>query len=346
MTDTNLLVIFLTGLTTGGLTCLAVQGGLLASVLSPTENKLKNQLEKENKALPIASFIGAKLISHTLLGILLGFLGASVNLSPSLRGWFQVVIGLYLVGVALSLLDAHPFFRYFIITPPKFLSRLIKNQSRGRGIFAPALLGAMTVFIPCATTQAMAVLALGVGNPLYGAAIMFSFILGTSPTFFILGFLFSKMGERFSGWFGKVAATLLITMAIFTINGGVALMGSIYTLENFVEAAKLSLGGSKVAGADAYAAAIKDDAQEVTINVSSVGYSPNKINLKLGVPTKLTLITNGTGGCARAFTIPGLKIQKVLPVSGSEVVEFIPKKAGPLVFTCSMGMYSGVFNVI
>lgn len=354
MNQTNLLLIFLTGLTTGGLSCIAVQGGLLASVLSPIEEKYQEKLTNRNQALPIASFLTAKIIAHTILGFFLGLIGSAISLSPYLRGWFQVAIGIYLIGIALSLLDAHPFFRRFIITPPKFLLRLVKNQSRPKAdqplaeknIFAPALLGAMTIFIPCAVTQAMAIVALGTGNPLLSAAVMFAFTLGTSPTFFLVGFLFAKLGEKFQSWFYKVAATILVTMAIFSINGGVSLMGSIYTIQNFIEAAKVSLGSarfSRVAGATAH---LQNNLQVVNIQVSSNGYSPNDITLKKGIPTRLILNTNGTGGCARAFTIPSLRVQKILPPTGVETLEFTPAKTGPLVFTCSMGMYTGTFNVI
>ena len=346
MNQPNLLLIFLTGLTTGGLSCVAVQGGLLASVLTPTEEKYKEKLTNRNQVLPIVSFLSAKLIVHTILGFFLGLIGSTVSLSPYLRGWFQVAIGIYLIGVALSLLKAHPIFRYFIITPPKFLARLIKDQSKSKSIFAPSLLGTMTIFIPCAVTQAMVVLALGVANPLYGAAIMFSFVLGTSPTFFVLGVLFSKLGEKFQSLFYKVAATVLVTMAIFSINGGISLMGSIYTIQNFIKAAKVSFsktGLPQVAGA---VARDRQGVQEVRIDVSSNGYSPQHITLKKSVPARLILTTNGTNGCARAFTIPSLRLQKILPVTGTETLEFTPTKAGPLVFTCSMGMYTGTFNVI
>ena len=44
----NLWIIFLTGLTTGGLACLAVQGGLLTSVIA-------NQKEQELEALAEAA---------------------------------------------------------------------------------------------------------------------------------------------------------------------------------------------------------------------------------------------------------------------------------------------------
>lgn len=342
--DANLLIIFLTGLTTGGLTCLAVQGGLLASVISPGEDKLKEELTEANKALPIVSFLTTKLIAHTILGFLLGLAGSTFTLSPYLRGWFQVAIGLYLAGIALSLLKVHPLFRYFIIQPPKFLSRLVRTQSKSKSLFAPALLGALTIFIPCATTQAMEVLALGTANPLYSAAIMFAFVLGTSPTFFILGFLFSKLGDHFQGWFNRAAATLLIFMAVLTFNGGIGLMGSIYTLQNFAEAFKLSLTGfPRVLGVMAQE---KSGFQEVYLQVSRAGYSPRNITLKRGVPTRLFLTTDNTGGCSRAFTIPGLGIQKILPVTGTETVDFTPMKTGPLVFACSMGMFTGTFNVI
>lgn len=346
MDQTNLILIFLTGLTTGGLSCLAVQGGLLASVVSPTEEKLKADLKNHNQTLPIISFLTAKIVAHTILGFFLGLLGSAISLTPYLRGWFQIAIGVYLVGVALSLLDAHPIFRYFIIQPPKFLSRLVKNQSKSKSLFTPALLGALTIFIPCAVTQAVAVVALGTGNPFLSAAIMLAFTLGTSPTFFLIGFLFTKLGEKFQSWFYKAAATVLVTMAIFSINGGVSLMGSIYTIQNFIEAAQISLAGTKflrVAGATAH---LSNNLQVINIQASSNGYSPKNITLKKGVPTRLILSTNGTGGCARAFTIPALRLSKILPATGMETLEFTPTKAGPLVFTCSMGMYTGTFNVI
>lgn len=345
MQNTDLLLIFLTGLTTGGLSCLAIQGGLLASVISPTEQKIKSKLQSQDQLLPIFAFLVSKLAAYTILGGLLGYLGTFISLSPVTRGWFQIAIAVYLLGVALSMLEVHPIFRYFIITPPKFLSRLIKDQSKSKSIFAPALLGAMTVFIPCAVTQATEAIALATANPLYGAAIMAAFILGTTPTFFALGFIFTKAGTIFQSWFSRVAGTLLIIMAISTFNGGLGLMGSIYTLQNFYEAAKLSFGSPapRIAGATAD---ISGDLQEVTINVKSSGYTPQNITLKKGVKTKVVLKTNKTGGCARAFTIPSLRLSKILPETGTETVEFTPTKTGPIVFACSMGMYTGTFNVI
>ncbi len=340
--QTNLLLIFLTGLTTGGLTCLAVQGGLLASVLNNQERNLEKKLTEESRWLPIGAFVISKLLAYTLLGAVLGLAGSVVSLSPVLRGWMQIAIGVYLVGIAGAMLQLHPIFRYFIFTPPKFLARILKNQSKSKSVMAPAMLGALTIFIPCATTQAMEIVALGTGKPLYGAAVMFAFVLGTSPTFAVLGFLYSKASEKFSSWFPKVAGALLLLMAMFSINGGLAVMGSIYTAQNFWKA----MTATGEARAEDSKVVIKNVVQEVTINVSSYGYTPSNITLKSGVKTRLKLITNNTAGCSRAFTIPALRLQKILPTTGEQTLEFTPSKTGPLVFSCSMGMYTGTFNVI
>src|SRR3972149_2323143 len=82
-TMSRIVVAFITGLTTGGLSCLAVQGGLLASSLAHQieqdyiEHAAKTKKAKQkikprtNNALPILLFLSAKLVAYTLLGALL-----------------------------------------------------------------------------------------------------------------------------------------------------------------------------------------------------------------------------------------------------------------------------------
>lgn len=334
MQPTNLLIIFLTGLTTGGLTCLALQGGLLTSVIAGQKEK--------NTYLSISTFLVSKLFIHTVLGFLLGLLGASISLSPTTRGWLQIAIGIYLFGIAGNLLNLHPIFRYFVITPPKFLSKLAKNESKSSSIFAPAILGLMTVFIPCATTQAMEVIAIGTGNPWYAASVMFAFILGTSPTFLIFGFLLEKGSVSFKKYFPSIAGTAMIIMSVFSVNTGIAVMGSPYTIQNFYQVATNKSESKEPTGNSV----LGDKIQTATINVKNSGYTPANITLKKGVLTKLKLITNDVESCSRAFTIPALNISKLLPKSGETTIEFTPTKEGALTFACSMGMYTGRFNII
>src|SRR3989344_3924431 len=144
---------------------MAVQCCLLASSISKIQ-------DSRFKILGTVSFLVTKLITYTVLGVLLGWMGSKVQLN---------LTGQAVLQMAGALLDAHPFFRHFVIQPPRFLTRWIRGQSKSGELFAPAILGAATVFIPCGTTQAMMALAVGTGNPVWGAAVMAAFVIGTRP---------------------------------------------------------------------------------------------------------------------------------------------------------------------
>ena len=112
-------------------------------------------------ARPIVLFLVAKVVAYTVLGFLLGLLGSVFQLTPTMRVALQVGIGIFMVGNALRMLNVHPIFRYFVLEPPRFITRYIRRKSKGDVSDAtPLFLGAMTVFIPCGVTQAMMAVAM------------------------------------------------------------------------------------------------------------------------------------------------------------------------------------------
>lgn len=334
----NLWTIFLTGLLAGGLSCLAVQGGLLAATIAQREEEeLKEKTKKTGNALPILSFLVAKLIAYTILGFLLGWLGSFFQLSITAQIIMQLAVVIFMVGTALNLLNVHPIFRYFIIQPPKSLTRLVRNQSKSKSIFAPALLGAFTVFIPCGITQAMMALAIGSGSPFLGAAILFAFVLGTSPLFFILGYFATRLGETMNQRFMKVASVALILLAVFNLNNILALAGSAWTLN--------SLFSQPVKSTDV--STTTNPSQNVMIDIEKSGYVPNQITVKAGSTVSFKLKNDGTYTCASAFIIPSYNLQKVVQAGNTETFALkMPDKPTQIPFSCSMGMYRGVINVI
>src|SRR3972149_1246268 len=169
----TLWLIFTTGLITGGITCMAVQGGLLATTLAQRQALVGS--EGNSRTLPVLSFLAAKLLAYTILGALLGWLGSFFQLSVALQAFLLAAVAVFMVGTALNMLGVHPIFRYFVIAPPRFVTRIIRSRAKSADSFAPALLGLFTIFIPCGTTQAMMALAIGSGNPLYGAVILSAF---------------------------------------------------------------------------------------------------------------------------------------------------------------------------
>ena len=328
----NYWIIFLTGLTTGGLSCLAVQGGLLTATLATTAEKK----DKLHNAIPTTVFLISKLLAYTLLGALLGYFGSLFQLTTLMRIWFQVLAAILMLGLAGSMLDLHPIFRYFVIQPPKWVGKLLRGQTRSPSVFAPAILGVFTVLIPCGVTQAMEVLAVSTGNPLAGATTMFAFVLGTSPLFLAVGWLTTKLSESFRTKFFKFAAILVIFIAFTSLNGAMVLAGSKYSFDHWVWAFKQTFLNPPVFAAS----------NDVIINVQNNGYTPRNFSVKVNQPVNLKLSTQGTYSCASVFTIPSLNITKVLPPVGTSEVTFTPTKTGLLSFACGMGMYTGTINVI
>lgn len=340
----ELLPIFLTGLFVGGLTCLAVQGGLLAATLAQREEeRLKDNTTKKGDAIPILSFLVAKIFAYTLLGLLLGWFGSLFQLSITAQIIMQAAVIVFMLGTALNILGVHPVFRYFVIQPPRFLTNLIRNQTKSQNIFAPAILGAFTVFIPCGTTQAIMALSIASGSPLLGALIMFVFTLGTSPLFFILGFLATKLGDNLRFKFMKVAAYAVILLALFNFNNVLALSGSTFTFDKALGSVWCTLTFCSGPNTQASGPVSND----VSINIQSYGYTPNSFSVKRDSDITLRLTNTNSYGCAQAFTIPSLGVQRIVPVGSSDVIKFrSPSAPTQIAFSCSMGMYRGVINVL
>lgn len=314
---------FLTGLTTGGFSCFVVQGGLLVGILS--EQKINDRKKT------LVMFLTSKLVAHTLLGGLLGLLGSAIIISPKTQGVMQIISGLLIILMALKLSEIHPVFRRIGFTPPKFIFKLLRNQSKNINSLTPVLIGLLTILIPCGTTQAIMLLCVSTGNFWYGALILGAFILGTTPLFFALGIASEKI---LSIKPLKIFAILIMFyLALSAINSGQILRGSKHTFQNYIAV----MFGSE---------SEKKPQSNVVIDVKNTTYQASTNTLKVNVPAKLTLKTNKINGCIRIFTIPEYNISKILPVTGTETVEFTPTKLGRLTYTCSMGMYSGYFNII
>lgn len=341
-------IAFITGLTTGGLSCLAVQGGLLASSLehqletdySSLQVKDKKRIKgkstkrKFHLAIPIVLFLAAKLLAYTLLGVLLGAIGSVFQLNPLMRAILLIAVGLFMLGNALRILNVHPIFRYFSIEPPKFITRYIRKTSKKNktDLFTPMFLGVLTVLIPCGVTQAMMAVAIATGNPLQGGITMFSFILGTSPVFFLVAYLTMKLGSKLESFFMRFVAIIVLVLGLVTIDSGLNLIGSplsiSYILNNSSKSNQVEVTTPSSA--------------QLTLDVKNEGYFPRRLNALANEPIHLNLVTQDTFSCSRDFVIPALGMQILLPATGTTPIEIPPQKPGTVLrFTCSMGMYTG-----
>ena len=335
----------ITGFTTGGLSCLAVQGGLLASSLA---QEVEQEVSRKKMVSILITFLSSKLAAYTILGFFLGWLGTMLQLTPYMRAGLQTFIGLFMLGMALRMLNVHPIFRYFVINPPKFLTRFIRRYAKksDSNLITAGFLGALTVFIPCGITQAMMAVALGTSNPLAGAAIMFAFVLGTSPVFFILSYLATRLGEGLHERFTKVAAILVLILGLVSLEGGLNLAGSPISFSQL----KAAFQSTSAPVADSATSAqgpmsTEPVSNNITITADGSGYSPRVAQAKAGQPITLTIQSKDLYTCAQSLNIPKLGIQKLLPANGSTTIQIPAQPAGTLAYTCSMGMYRAAISV-
>ena len=333
----DLILAFITGLTTGGLGCLAVQGGLLASSLAyQIEQDMlahsgagSSQKFKPHIAQPIFLFLLAKLIAYTILGFLLGALGSVFQITPLMRAILYFVIGIFMLGNGLRMLNVHPIFRYFVIEPPSSLTRFIRRKSKnGASLVTPLFLGTLTIFLPCGVTQAIMAVALGAGSPLQGAAIMFAFILGTTPIFFSVSYFATRLGATIEKYFTRIVAVTLLILGLVSVDSGLNLAGSPLSFSSMI---------SSLAYSDPV---IHPTSEGFSIEVNENGYTPVIMHLPAEKPVSLEWVTHDSQSCARSIVIPGIDYQKILPTTGRVTLD-IPaqKKATILRYTCSMGMY-------
>ncbi len=101
--------------------------------------------------------------------------------------------------------------------------------------------------------------------------------------------------------------------------------------------------GASVGQSSIYAAPLKDGVQEVVLGVKDYNYYPNTVEVKAGIPVRISL-DSSVSGCLRDFTIRDFQVRKYLKTP-SDYVEFTPSESGRYTFACSMGMGTGVLIV-
>lgn len=314
---------------------------------APTRQRQSTPRPLRHDLVPVTGFLAGKLVSHTLAGALLGAIGAAVQLGFRSRATTQVIAGIVRVLMALHLLGVRQL-RSVVPEPPAAFTRLVRRRARSQAMAGPALLGLLTVLIPCGVTLSVAFLAVAAGSPLTGAAIMAVFVLGTSPLFTAIGFAASRYAAGFGGRLASVTAVAVLGIGLFTVNSGLALGGSPVTLASAFASAVPSdpqEPGKPVYGPVAGPVAPAGGVQRVELQVRDSDYEGPK-RVRAGMPTTLTLVTDETQGCTRGFVVPSLGIEEILPETGRTEVDLGVLKQGKLEYTCSMGMYGGTLDVV
>jgi len=328
-------VIFLIGLVAALSTCLAVTGGLLLSITAKYSQQHPN-LEGYQKFKPHIYFNIGRIVSYTLLGGLIGLFGSIITPSIKTTGILTIAASIVMIILGLNMLNL-PWFARFQLKMPKFIAHKVYEMNPNKKA-APFMFGASTFFFPCGFTQALQLYVLSKASFTVGALTMLIFSFGTLPALVSLGAVSSFAKGTFLKRFTKFAAVLVILLGIFSINNGLALTGTNIDFGSLLPSVKAQ---------DRSDIKIVDGKQIVELTVNSLDYYPAQFTVLEGVPVEWRIDGRNAQGCAQVISVPSLGIIEYLPRDKIKTITFLPKQAGTIKFTCSMGMAGpGYFNVV
>lgn len=331
----SLPVVFIIGITAGISTCMALVGGLVLGMSSKFA-KQNPEASGTDKFVPHVYFNLGRIVSYFVFGGIIGYAGSFFQLSTSVLGLLTVAVGLVMLLLGSQLIDIFPILKTISFTLPKSLHKLLGIKEKTDAEYSnknASILGASTFFLPCGFTQAMQLYAISTGSPMQGALTLGVFALGTTPGILGVGGLTSVIKGEYSKLFFKTAGVVVVLLALFNVSNGLNLLG---VKSIFAKTENTSVDKN---------VKIVNGVQIVKMTQKTNGYSPNKFTIKKGIPVKWIVNSESIYSCASSIVSQQLGIRTSLKL-GENIFEFTPKEAGTIRFSCSMGMYNGLFVVV
>jgi len=340
----SLFAFFIFGILAGISSCAALVGGIVLSMSKQWLDLYSDRESTWQKLQPHLMFNSGRLLSYTFFGFILGLIGSKLNISLRFTALLIIAVSIMMVFLALQMLGFKAF-RKFQFTLPKFITRYIADETNFKGEYMPAILGAMTFFLPCGFTITAQGLALISGNPFQGGLIMLLFALGTLPTLLVIGLSSVKFSSRphLALRFSKIAGILVLFFALFNFNNQLNVLG--FASFNDLLVAKAD---SKTVSDIKDLPPLVDGKQVIKMNASSSGYSPNYFKVRAGLPVRWEITDTGTSGCTNAVISNTLFSGQIdLTPGQTSIKEFTaPNQPGKYKFSCWMGMITGTMEVV
>jgi sulfite exporter TauE/SafE len=313
-------MLFVVGLLTS-VHCIAMCGGIN---LSQSVNSVKN----DNKILKSNLYYNlGRVISYTLIGGIVGAIGSVISFNGIFRGIIAIIVGIFMIIMAINMLGIFPSLRKFNIRIPKKLAIVLNKSKKGK---SSLYIGLINGLMPCGPLQSMQLYALSTGSFLGGAISMFLFSIGTVPLMFAFGIISSKLNKKFTDKMFTISAIIIFVLGISMLNNGMSLSGLNLNIvntsyENIAE--------------------IVDNYQTVETEIDYGSYEP--ITVKNGIKVKwiINVPKGKLNGCNEEIIIPAYNIDIKLQ-EGENIIEFLPEKTGTFSYSCWMGMIKSYITVI
>ncbi len=358
-------MLFIVGLLTS-VHCAAMCGGIAISASLPADAKPRaiplprGQDRAPARLRPGILYNLGRVISYTIVGALVGGIGSVFSFSPVAKGALTAAAGLFMLLLGLKMLGLVS----RLPRPSRLIPAAVGNAfgaaSTAIAKRGPLAVGLLNGLMPCGPLQTMQLYALGTGSALAGAFSIFVFAAGTVPLLLAFGLAATMLPRRFLPAMLKASAVLVMVLGIATFARAAALAGiALPQLPSFASAggtASAGIGaapqdsaaavpGNPVSGSAPIQAEIESGVQTVTTVFGANDYAPFVVQAGLPLKWTIHIEERDLTSCNSTLIVPGYGIQKTLQ-GGDNLIEFTPKTAGVIPYSCWMGMIRSRITVV
>ncbi len=220
LTDVSLLAAFLVGLL-GGVHCVGMCGGIVTALSLGLAQQRRVMRARWHYLL---AYNLARITSYSVAGALFGGVGwlaanwgdlYQVQLLLQLAAAvFMVILGLYLAGwwQGLAALERAGGLVWTRLEP--LGRRFLPVRTPGQAF----LLGLVWGWLPCGLVYSVLIWSISTADPLYGAALLLSFGLGTLPNLLAMGMVAERLSARVRDpRVRRLAGTLVMGFGLFAL---------------------------------------------------------------------------------------------------------------------------------
>ena len=353
-------MLFVIGLITS-VHCIAMCGGIN---LSQTLQKDSEPSANVSRAMfqNAAAYNAGRIISYTIIGGILGGIGAFTGMAGTLQtssffqGLLKLLSGALMVVIGINMLGLFPGLRRFHLRISLPLFQKGKQKDASKGISkrsnashrrrTPFIIGLFNGLMPCGPLQSMQIVALASANSFTGALSMFFFALGTIPLMLGFGSIVSGLGKHFTKQVLKCGAILVVVMGLSMMSQGTALSGINSKLNTlFSLKSETTVKTSDPNHTNDSATDMENDGIQYVSSTLESGHYPD-ITVKAGTPVKWTIHAkkSSINGCNYKILLTDFDTECVFE-EGDNTIEFTPKKTGIYTYSCWMGMITGKIYV-
>lgn len=327
MVDKTIIINTKTNLITG-FTILFVLGILTSMLylinLESDLNKTRLIIQEEDNRIRFLYYLG-RMFTYIIIGAILGYVGTFLNITASIKGALQIIVGILIMLISLNILNI-PGYNYFgVKTARKIKKKILKINN-------PFYIGLLSGFIPCGIISVLKLYALISGGLINGGLTMFFFTIGSMCVTINLKKYRNILVKKLNKNAITIGAIIIITIGLSIFNNGIKIQ-------------KYKNESPMYVNQDIKYTEVRKDIQIVTTELTPVNYQ--SIIVYLNKPVKWIIIASegSINDSNRKLIIPSFGIEKELVV-GENIIEFNPTKEGTFTCQSSTGDKQSTISVI